>query len=177
MLYDNYKCLFFVMNYKIRNRHRLKNKQIREINNSISKDFENVILDTNSVVEVGDVENTRFVFVDGQAVFMYFEDGLCFTLKGIELFNPKEKFVVVDMGAVKFVTNGADVMAPGIIDADINIKENDFVWICDERNKKALAVGFAIISGEEMISGGSGKAVRVIHHVGDDIWSFVAKSL
>ena len=128
-------------------------------------------------MEIGDVEDTRFVFVDGQAVFMYFEDRLCFTLKGIELFSPEEKYVLVDMGAVKFVTNGADVMSPGIIDADKNIKENDFVWICDERNKKALAVGFAVIPGEEMISGEKGKAVRIIHHVGDEIWSFVAKSL
>ncbi len=165
------------MSTKIKNRHRLKNKEIREINNILSKDFDSIELESDSVIEVGDVEDTKFVFVDGQAVLMYFENRLCFTLKGIELFNPKEKFVVVDMGAVKFVTNGADVMSPGIIDADKYIKQNDFVWICDERNKKALATGFAIISGEEMISGEKGKAVRVIHYVGGPIWSFSAKSL
>lgn len=168
---------FFVMSQNIRNRHRLKSKEIRGIVETLEKEFGGVFFDDNSTVEVGDVEDTRFIFVDGQAVLMYFEDKLCLTLKGIGLFNPKNRFVIVDMGAVKFVTNGADVMAPGIIDADKNIKENDFVWICDERNKKPLAVGFATLSGEDMINEDSGKAVRVIHYVGDKLWGFVAKSL
>ena len=168
---------FFVMSQKIRNRHRLKSKELRGIVETLEKEFDGVFFDDNSTVEVGDVEDTKFIFVDGQAVLMYFEDKLCLTLKGIELFKPKDRFVIVDMGAVKFVTNGADVMAPGIIDADKNIKENDFVWICDERNKKPLAVGFAVISGEDMINADSGKAVRIIHYVGDTLWGFVAKSL
>lgn len=165
------------MSKNIKNRHRLKSKEIRGLVDTLEKEFGETFFDTNVAVEVGDVENNRFVFIDGQAVLMYFEDKLCFTLKGIELFKPKNRYVTVDMGAVKFVANGADVMAPGIVDSDKNIKENDFVWICDERNKKPLAVGFAVISGEDMISGDKGKAVRVIHYVGDDIWGFVAKSL
>ena len=168
---------FFVMSQKIRNRHRLKSKEIRGIVETLEKEFDGVFFDDNSTIEVGDVDDTRFIFVDGQPVLMYFEDKLCLTLKGIGLFNPKNRFVIVDMGAVKFVTNGADVMAPGVIDADKNIKENDFVWICDERNKKPLAVGFAVTSGEDMINGDSGKAVRIIHYVSDTLWDFVAKSL
>jgi PUA-domain protein len=169
---------FYVMSQNIKNRHRLKNREINKLIDTLNKDFENIVfLDRKSTLEVGDVEGIRFVLVNGQAVLMYFEGRLCLTLKGIEFFKIKERFVVVDMGAVKFVSNGADVMSPGIINADKNIKENDFVWVCDERNKKALAVGFAKISGEEMISSESGKAVRIIHHVGDVIWSFVAKSL
>lgn len=167
----------FVMSQKIRNRHRLKNKQVRDIVETLKKEFDEVFFDSNSTVEIGDIDSIRFIFVEGQAVFMYYEDKICFTLRGIDLFKPKNRFVVVDMGAIKFVTNGADVMAPGIVDADKNIKENDFVWICDERNKKALAVGFAVISGEDMIAGDKGKAVRIVHYVGDSIWGFVAKSL
>jgi len=168
---------FFVMSQKIKNRHRLKSKEIRGIVETLEKEFGGVFFDDTSTVEVGDVEDTRFIFVDGQAALMYFEDKLCLTLKGIELLKPKNRFVIVDMGAVKFVTNGADVMTPGIVDADKTIEENDFVWICDERNKKPLAVGFAVVSGEDMINGDSGKAVRIIHFVGDKLWGFVAKSL
>ena len=168
---------FFVMSQKIRNRHRLKSKEIRGVVETLEKEFDEVFFDDKATVEIGDVDDTRFIFVDGQAVLMYIEDKLCLTIKGIELFKPKDRFVIVDMGAVKFVTNGADVMAPGIIDADKNIKENDFVWICDERNKKPLAVGFAVLSGEDMINADSGKAVRIIHYVGDTLWDFVAKSL
>ncbi len=165
------------MSQKIKNRHRLKSKEIRNIIEDLENEFNEIFFDINSTVEIGEVEGIRFIFVESQAAFMYLEDKTCFTLKGIELFKPKNRFVVVDMGAVKFVTNGADVMAPGIIDADKNIKENDFVWICDEHNKKPLAVGFATISGEDMVSGDKGKAVRIIHYVGDSIWEFVAKSL
>ena len=162
---------------KIKNRHRLKSKQIREIVETLENEFEGAFFDNNSVVEVGDVEDKRFVFVDGKPVLMYVDKQVCFTIHGIEFFEVKNRYVTVDMGAVKFVTNGADVMSPGVIDADVNIKEKDFVWICDERNKKPLAVGFAEISGEEMISENKGKAVRIIHYVGDIIWGFVAKSL
>ena len=81
------------------------------------------------------------------------------------------------MGAIKFVINGADIMAPGIVDADNKIKENDQVWICDEKNNKPLAVGIALMTGAQMIIKKKGKAVKIIHHVGDNIWNFFAKSL
>jgi len=108
---------------------------------------------------------------------MFYEYKIIFTLNGINIFKPKEKFVVVDMGAIKFITSGADVMAPGIVDADRNIVENDQVWICDEKHHKPLAVGIAIMNGEQMITEEKGKAVKTIHHVGDQIWNFGAKSL
>jgi len=76
----------------------------------------------------------------------------------------------VDMGAVKFVYNGADVMAPGIVKADASIAIGDFVWVRDERNLRPLAVGEALMSGAEMGASEKGKSVRSIHHVGDDLW-------
>jgi PUA domain protein len=76
------------------------------------------------------------------------------------------------MGAVKFVYNGADIMAPGIVEADSGIKVGDLVWIRDQKNLQPLAVGEAIVSGIEMVQSDKGKAVISIHHVGDDIWNF-----
>ena len=84
---------------------------------------------------------------------------------------------MVDMGAVKFVTNGADVMSPGIVDADENIIEGDQVWICDEEHYKPLAVGIAIMNGKQMISERQGKSVKIIHYVGDVLWNLVTKNL
>jgi len=78
------------------------------------------------------------------------------------------------MGAVKFVTNGADVMAPGIVDADENIIAGDMVWICDETHRKPLAVGVAVMNGPEMIKETKGKAIIMKHHIGDDIWKVIA---
>jgi len=109
--------------------------------------------------------------VDEEIDFMMIEDKVVFTLRGLYKYNPKEHFVVVDMGAVGFVAKGADIMAPGIIDADINIQKNDYVWICDEKNRKPLAVGMALMTGEEMKSKNTGKAIKNIHYVGDELWN------
>lgn len=165
------------MSSKLKNRHRLKSKEIRNIKNIVEQRFNDVVIDEKSVFEVGDYEDIKLVVVDEVPCFMYVDDILVFTLQGLNFFKPSSFFVVVDMGAVKFVANGADVMTPGIVDVDENIEKDDFVWICDVKNRKPLAVGFALISGVEMKETGNGKAVRNIHYVGDDIWSFVAKSL
>jgi len=79
--------------------------------------------------------------------------------------------VTVDMGAIPFVTNGADIMRPGIVDADKNILEGSFVVICDEKHGKPLAIGISLYSGEEMLSLKEGKVVKNIHYVGDKIWN------
>ena len=162
---------------KIKNRHRLKSRDIRNLEEQINSVFNNISFDPKSVFEVGELEGQKIVFIDGQPCFFYVDDLIVFTLHGIEKFKPKNNYVVVDMGAVKFVTNGADVMAPGIVDADTNIKADDPVWICDERHHKPLAVGIAVMKGEEMKKADKGKSIKLVHYVGDMIWSFVAKSL
>jgi PUA domain protein len=85
--------------------------------------------------------------------------------------RPTKAFVTVDMGAVKFVNNGADVMAPGITEADPAIQPGDLVWIRDEKNKIPLAVGEAVVPGAQMPRGPKGKAVKNLHRVGDELWS------
>jgi PUA domain protein len=79
--------------------------------------------------------------------------------------------VTVDMGAVPHVANGADVMAPGITEADPAIRAGDLVWVRDERNRRPLAVGRALVDGPAMPRGKKGKAVETLHHVGDALWS------
>ena len=165
------------MSAKIKNRHRLKKREIRDIENEIQETFSGDFFDEKTSVEKGDVEGIRLVFVNTEPCFMIHENKIIFTLHGLSIYKPKENFVVVDMGAVKFVTNGADVMAPGIVDADKNINAGDQVWICDEKHHKPLAVGIAIINGEKMISEKKGKSVKIIHYVGDLLWNIVAKSL
>lgn len=165
------------MNFKIKNRHRVKEKDTKKIIETLQNNFENINIDKKSSIETGDVEGINYIFIDSEPCFFFYDEKIIFSLYGLNKFNPKNKFVVVDMGAVKFVTNGADVMAPGIIDADKNIVENDQVWVCDERNRKPLAVGIALMSGDQMIQEKKGKSIRIIHYVGDPIWNFVAKSI
>ena len=76
------------------------------------------------------------------------------------------------MGAVPYLCNGADTMSAGINDTANSISEGDIVWIRDETNAKPLAVGVALISGEDMLSSTQGKAIKVIHYLSDPIWNF-----
>jgi len=157
---------------KIKNRHRIKSKEIRYFQNDLQKNFNQDFFDNKTSVETGEYEGVKIVLVDDEPCFMLHDGKIVFTLHGINKYKPRENFVVVDMGAVKFVTNGADVMAPGIVDAYSGIVEGDQVWVCDERNRKPLAVGIAVMSGEQMVEGDEGVAVKLVHYVGDVVWNF-----
>ena len=74
------------------------------------------------------------------------------------------------MGAIKFVINGADIMRPGITEIEEGIVKGDFVVIADEKNKNPLAIGIALYDSGEMKKITSGKVVKNIHYVGDEIW-------
>jgi len=77
--------------------------------------------------------------------------------------------VTVDAGAIQFVSNGADVMRPGIVEADDDIESGDLVVINEEAHGKFLAVGRALVDGPEMV-GDDGRVVDSRHHVGDDLY-------
>jgi PUA domain protein len=161
------------MSIKIKNRHRLKTKNIRKFQEDLKVIFNDAFFSEKSSVETGDLDGTIIIFIDGEPCFISYNDKIVFTLHGINKYKPKKNFVVVDMGAIKFVTNGADVMAPGIIDADKDITKGDQVWICDETHHKPLAVGIALVNGEDLISQSQGKVINTIHHVGDDLWNYI----
>ena len=159
------------MSAKIKNRHRLKSKELKEITRTLKNKFSSDFFDSSSSVEIGDLEGFKVILVDNEIDFMIHEDNIVFTVRGLSKYTPKEYFVVVDMGAVGFVTKGADVMVPGIVDADERIQKSDYVWICDETHRKPLAVGMAFMTGEEMKSKKTGKAIKNIHYVGDKLWN------
>ena len=92
------------------------------------------------------------------------------TLKLLQTYLGLLKKIVVDMGAVKFMISGADVMRPGIKEIAAGINKDDFVVIMDVNNHKPLAVGIAQLSGTEMQAATSGKVIKNIHYVGDELW-------
>lgn len=110
------------------------------------------------------------VYVEGKILGVIVEGRPFLSVRGLLAYGPSRRFVTVDMGAVEFVYNGADVMAPGVVDADASIEEGNLVWVRDERNLRPLAIGVALMNGNEMVTEGSGKALKSIHHVGDAIW-------
>ena len=70
--------------------------------------------------------------------------------------------------------NGADCMGAGIHMADPALQEGDLVWIRDQEHGKPLALGLALVSGDEMVEMTSGKAIQTLHWIGDDLWELDA---
>ncbi|MHC1601313.1 MAG: DUF1947 domain-containing protein [Candidatus Nezhaarchaeales archaeon] len=79
--------------------------------------------------------------------------------------------VVVDMGAVKHIANGADVMAPGIVRIEDDFAKDDLVVVVDERHGKPLCIGMALLSKAEIEAVSRGKVIKNLHYVGDKIWN------
>ncbi|MFT4250076.1 MAG: PUA domain-containing protein [Candidatus Woesearchaeota archaeon] len=77
--------------------------------------------------------------------------------------------LVVDMGAVRFVANGADIMRPGITSIPEG-KAGMIVAVVDENNHKPFAVGEYNVSSQEMQEATTGSVIKNIHYVGDEKW-------
>jgi PUA domain protein len=157
------------MGMKTKSRHHLKGSEARSVVAAIEPFLEEAsTLRKASLERAITDEGLDLIFVDGRPLMMTIEGQPFFTVLGAIELSPKKRLVVVDSGAVRFVVNGADIMNPGIVQADPEIAAGDLVVIVEERYKKPLAIGRAMIAGTEMK--GEGKAVKSLHHVGDPIW-------
>jgi len=156
---------------EISSRHHLRSDAVDEIETALSEGLGvELAADTYELVEL---EATTFdvVLVDGKPDVLYYEGEPFLSVRGANSHSPEQGVVTVDAGAVSFVSDGADVMRPGITEADEGIEAGDLVVIVEESHGKALAVGRALADGDEMV-GESGKVVESLHHVGDDIYEF-----
>ncbi len=154
----------------MRKRHRLRQKEISALAGSIESALGTKSFGTDDVVDMASGPEYEVILVDG-LILGFLPDGVPFlTVRGLLRYGATRRFVTVDMGAVKFVYNGADVMGPGIVACDTSILPGDLVWIRDVNNLKPLAVGKALMDGAAMSSKAKGKAVQSIHHVGDRLW-------
>src|SRR5262249_38058559 len=78
-------------------------------------------------------------------------------------------FITVDMRAVKFVCNGANIMRPGITTFQFFSKDS-IVVIKDENHLKPLSVGIAVQHSDDAVSKNHGCVILNLHYVGDSLW-------
>ncbi|WP_227132257.1 RNA-binding protein [Halorubellus salinus] len=156
---------------EVKSRHHLRSDDVREVEDAVS-DALGVDLDGDAY-ELVEIEDSEFdvVLVDGEPDVVYVEDEPFLTVSGANEHPPATRVVTVDAGAISFVSNGADVMRPGIVEADDAISEGELVAIAEESHGKVLAIGRALVDGSDMV-GSEGKVVESIHHVGDDLYEF-----
>jgi PUA domain protein len=156
---------------KVSSRHHLRSDAVRDLQDALAAEF-GVAFDADGCerVEIAD-EETDLVLAGGEPIAMYLDAGPVPTVRGANASEPTKRVVTVDAGAVSFVSDGADVMRPGITETTDDIGAGDPVLVAEEAHGKVLAVGRARVGAEEMV-GDSGKVVDSIHHVGDELYEF-----
>lgn len=158
-------------------RHFLKAKEAKLL---LDKASERLKTDLNRLfkpkvdVELVETDFAEVFLINGRPLLVKAGNAFFPTLVFNEFFALAPK-VVVDMGAVPHVCNGADVMAPGIIRFEGEFKDGDLVFVVDERHGKLLAVGEAVYDVDVAKTVTRGMVVKNIHFVGDNIWNFMKK--
>lgn len=154
-------------------RHHLRSDEVADIRSRIAADFGVELSgETFEAVEFAESDR-RLVLVEGEPMILRTDDGPILTVRGANKVDADRRVVTVDSGAIPFVSDGADVMRPGIVEADDEIGAGEPVLIAEETHGKVLAVGRALVDGDDLL-GDQGKVIESVHHVGDDLYEFTA---
>ncbi|MDI6642888.1 MAG: RNA-binding protein [Candidatus Hodarchaeaceae archaeon] len=157
----------------LKRRYMLRRKELKQLAREVGEKFgENITKLVDEGAEILKLESGREVVLAGdRAILFRTPEGLFPVLTAADLIPLRR--VVVDMGAVPHVANGADIMGPGVVSAEQDIKTGETVIVTDERHGKPLAIGLALRPGSEMKA--RGKVVKNLHHVGDEVWRMLRK--
>ena len=161
-----------------RRRYSLKHKEGKLILDKVSERLKvnvETILGSKANIETVEADFGQIILVNGKPLFFKVDDHILPTLffREISVHAPK---VVVDMGAVPYVCNGADVMAPGIVRFEGEFSKGDIVLVVDEKHGKPLALGEILCDAKNAKNVKQGVVVKNVHFVSDKIWNF-AKTL
>lgn len=163
---------------KKQRRYSLKSKQAKQILNEVSERLKfNVValFDSKATIEVAESAVGNIYLVNNKPLFFTVENEVLPTLLFQEFVSHASR-IVVDMGAIPHVCNGADVMAPGIVRVEGEFTKGDLVLVVDETHGKPLAVGESLSDSASVRNTKQGAVVRNVHFVSDKIWNF-AKAL
>ncbi len=154
-------------------RRTLSKREIKDISSSISP-F--VPISPKQKVEIVTRDKCTIMYLDDKPILFEFKDRWLPLLRLIidgSISVPYKK-VTVDMGAIKFVSNGADIMRPGVSSIEDGIEKDDLVLVVDENHGKILALGIALLDSSGMRSASGGKIIKNAHAAGDVLWELTA---
>jgi PUA domain protein len=162
---------------KISQRYSLREKEAKNIILEFSKKAKvnpEQLFESQKHIETTETADAKIYFIDGKPLLADSAGRLFPTLffDKFLAFLPK---IVVDMGAISYVCNGADVMAPGVVRIEGQFDVDDFVLIVDERHGKPLAIGSALIDSQTSKQAKHGKIAKNLHYIGDWLWKSLKK--
>ncbi len=125
-------------------------------------------------IELVETDFAQILLINGEPLLFKTGENIFPTLVFNKLFVSMPK-VVVDMGAVPHLCNGANVMAPGIVRFQGKISKGDMILVVDEKHGKPIAVGEVVCDVDYANKATQGVIVKNVHFVGDKIWAFIKK--
>jgi PUA domain protein len=154
-------------------RYALKSSEIKLILAKASEKLGSSItdfLDSKSNVEAIETSKGELLLVNRKPLLFKTGESVYPTLMFEQILSKLPK-VVVDMGAIRHVCNGADVMAPGIVRYEGAFVKDALVLVVDLKHGKALALGEIQYDSESVKNVSKGVVVKNLHFVSDDLWS------
>ena len=127
------------------------------------------LFESSKHIETFETADAKVYLIDKKPVLARSGGMVIPTLFFNEIFSFLPK-IVVNMGAVSYICNGADVMAPGIVRIEGQFNVDDFVLIIDERYGKPLAICSALSDSATVKQTKHGKIAKNLHCVGDKLW-------
>lgn len=161
--------------YVLAKRYMLSKKEKKRLIMEVNERFPGIGITRESSVEVyEDRDLGKIYIVDGIPTLIRTRNGLLIPHLKYMLSRGYDwlPYVIVDMGAVKPLLRGADLMVPGIRGIHGVFEVNDIVVVVDEKYKKPFMIGRALIPSRDITSGvvKRGRALENLHHVGDEYW-------
>jgi PUA-domain protein len=156
-------------------RYALKSKESKQVLIQASEKLKinlEALYGENLFLEVAEADFGEVLLINGKPTLFRTKDTIIPTLTAVEIISSLPK-AVVDMGAVRFVCNGADVMAPGIVRYEGNFAKGDAIVVVDVNHSKPLALGETMTSLEEAKATKQGPVIKSKHYVSDKIWNFI----
>lgn len=153
-------------------RHFLREKEATQLLLKFSQKLKTSprqLFGTKVHVESVETQAGKIFLIKGKPLLASYKDTFLPTLLFNEAFNRLPK-IVVNMGAVPHICNGADVMAPGIVQIEGEFQADEFLLVIDEHHRKPLAIGKALFNSEHIKNLKQGRIIKNLHYVGDKLW-------
>jgi len=156
-------------------REREAAQLLEEVSRRLKIDVKSLLDAKKPSIEVAETSTAKIYYVNGRPVLARIKEALVPALLFEKALQSLPR-IVVNMGAVPHICNGADVLAPGVVKVDGSFAPDDYVVVVDERHGKPLAVALALLDSDVLTSLSRGKVAKNLHYVGDALWGQLKKA-
>jgi len=155
-------------------RYSLKSKQTKQLFAEISERLQinmEAIFGPKPNVEIAKLSFGNIYLINNKPLFFNIEKKVVPTLF-FQDFITKSPKIVVNMGAIPYICNGANVMAPGIVRVEGEFGEGELVLVVEEKYETPIAIGESLCDSASIRNTKQGALIKNVHFVTDKIWNF-----